>query len=226
MRPSLLIVAAVATLAACSESPTQTTDQEPNFAVSGNAHGRVVGSASGSGHSLCSPDGIDCRAEVDGETLTERYGVDEKDLTLRTFSFTAQLLEDGTARGKAQWNNRGRDQSWDVDISCAVFNPIMPNQAWFGGTLTRGYGQASDAPGGIPYEVGAEVVFAVEDNGEGSGADPDRIIGFGTTPPGFAGAVCAGFVPWGGPFGLSAFFEAANFEPIRGNIQVRPPSAG
>jgi hypothetical protein len=222
MRSSFLIVAAVATLAACTESPTQTADHEPNFAKSENAQGRVVGSASGSGQSLCTPDGVDCRAEVQGQPLTERYDVDEKDLTLRTFSFTAQLLEDGTARGKAQFNNRGRDHSWDLDISCVAFNLIVPNQVWFGGTLTRGYGQA-DAPGGLPYEVGAEVMFAVEDNGEGSGADPDRIIGIGTTPPGFAGAVCAGFVPWEG---LSAFFEGANFDPIRGNIQVRPPSAG
>ena len=226
MRPSFLLVAAVATLAACSESPTRTIDYEPNFAMGGNSHGRVVGSASGSGHSLCSPDGIDCRAEVDGQTLTERYNLDEKDLTLRTFSFTAQLLEDGAARGKAKWDNRGRDQSWDVDVSCVYFRPDKPNQAWLGGTLTRGYGQASDAPVGIPYAEGVRVVFAVEDNGEGSGAAPDRIIGFGTVSEGQYLSVCNDVVLAPPGFILDLIFEGSQFEPIRGNIQVRPPSAG
>ena len=224
MRHTILLVAAVATLAACAESPTQMTDLEVNFARSGNSHGRVVGSASGSGHSLCSPDGIDCRPEVGGETLTERYDLDERDLALRTFSFNVELYADGTARGQAQYNNRGLNQAWDVDVECVYFRPDKPNQAWMQGTLTRGYGQAA-SPGGIPYAPGARVSFAVEDNGEGPTATaPDRIIGFGTVSEGQYQNACT--APESVPLGLLDFFMGSfGFDPIRGNIQVRAPSA-
>ena len=112
MRSPVYLVAAMVTLSACAESPTQTADVEPAFAMSER---RVIGSASGSGHALCTPDGADCRADVGGEDLLERYPeLDATDLALRSFSFTAQLLADGSARGKAQYNNRGREEAWEI----------------------------------------------------------------------------------------------------------------
>jgi hypothetical protein len=167
---------------------------------------------SGGGHALCSDDGTFCYSA-------------EGDRAFRTFSFTAQVHEDGTARGKAQFNNRGRGQAWDADLECVYIRPDKPNQAWIVGTLTRGYGQAP-VPSGIPYETGARVLFAVEDNGQGgTAAAPDRIMGFGTVPEGQYQAVCN--TPEVFPSAqLDFFMQLFGFNPIRGNIQVRPPSVG
>jgi hypothetical protein len=227
MRSTLYLVAAVVTLSACAESPTQTADGEPAFATSGNSHGRVVGSASGSGHALCTPDGADCRADVGGEGLLDRYPeLDAKDLALRSFSFTAQLLEDGTARGKAQYNNRGREEAWDVDVECMLFRSGSgkPNQVWMLGRLTRGYGGTA-APPNPPHAKGVGVLFAVEDNGEGASAGPDRMVGFATVPEPNYLAVCPLFNAQVEILPFDVFFGAFSFEAFRGNVQVRPPSA-
>lgn len=96
MRRALFLVTAVATLAACAESPTQVVDTTPLFTIT--SAGPVVATATGSGHALCGDDGAFC------------YSTDE-DRALRTFTFTAQVREDGSTRGKAEFNNRGRDQA-------------------------------------------------------------------------------------------------------------------
>lgn len=209
MRSSFSLVAIVAVLTACTESPTQVTDSTPLFAMA--SAGAVVASATGSGHALCTDDGVFCYSE-------------EGDRALRTFSFTAQVHADGTARGHAQFNNRGRDQAWDADVECVYIRPDKPNQAWIAGTLTRGSGQAP-APSGIAYAPGVRVLFAVEDNGEGAKATaPDRILGFGTIPEGQYQAVCN--APQLFPAAqLDFFMNVFGFDPIRGNIQVRAPSA-
>ena len=120
-----------------------------------------------------------------------------------------------------------------ADVECMLFRSAagQPNQVWMFGTLTSGYGQASDAPGaGGPYVEGARVLFAVEDNGEGSQAAPDRIVGFATVPEGQFQFLCPVFnqqidpFPPAGPFSLDAFFAGFSFEAIRGNIQVRSPN--
>ncbi|HSG07515.1 MAG TPA: hypothetical protein VLA36_04105 [Longimicrobiales bacterium] len=209
MRRALFLVTAVATLAACAESPTQVVDTTPLFTIT--SAGPVVATATGSGHALCGDDGAFC------------YSTDE-DRALRTFTFTAQVREDGSTRGKAEFNNRGRDQAWHADIECVYFRPDKPNQAWIAGTLTRGYGQAP-APSGIPYAAGARVLFAVEDNGQGGTATaPDRIMGFGTIPEAQYQAVC-NFPEVFPSAQLEFFMQLFGFNPIRGDIQVRPPSA-
>ncbi len=227
MRSTFLLVAAMATLSACAESPTQTADVEPAFATHEASHGRVVGSASGSGHALCTPDGVDCRANVGGEDLLDRYPeLEAKDLALRSFSFTAELLGDGTARGKAQYNNRGRVEAWDVDVECMLFRSgsDKPNQVWMLGRLTRGYG-GSALPPSPPHAEGVGVLFAVEDNGEGTSAAPDRMVGFATVPEATYLTVCPFFNAQIEILPFDAFFGAFSFEAFRGNVQVRPPSA-
>ncbi|MDH3222844.1 MAG: hypothetical protein OEO23_03940 [Gemmatimonadota bacterium] len=220
MRPTIFLAAVVVAVAACTESPTQIANPELSLSASEASHGQVVGSASGSGHALCTPDGQDCRADVGGQSLLERYpNLEPGDLALRTFSFNARLYEDGTARGMAQFDNRGREQAWDADVGCMWFASDKPNQVLIGATLTRGYGQAP-APSGVPYEEGARVIFAVEDNGEGSEAAPDRILGFGTATEAQYQGLCAQAFP-----NLDGFFFLFGFDPIRGNIQVSPPSA-
>ncbi|NNK48511.1 MAG: hypothetical protein HKP01_06540, partial [Gemmatimonadetes bacterium] len=160
---------------------------------------------------LCTADGALCYSQ-DGDDA------------LRTCSFNAQVLADGSARGKARFNNRGRDQAWQADIDCVYIRPDKPNQAWIAGTLTRGYGQAP-APSGIPYAAGVRVLFAVEDNGEGATATaPDRILGFGTIPEGQYQAVCLAPQLFPGPQ-LDFFMQVFGFDPIRGNIQVRAAAA-
>lgn len=212
MRSTFLLMTVVAALAACTDSPTAVADSAPLFAKSANAGGRVIASASGSGHALCSDDGATCDSQ-DG------------DLALRTFSFTAQLHEDGSARGKAQFNNRGREQAWDADIGCVLFRPSKPNQVWMLGTLTRGYGQAPNVAG-LTYEVGTRVLFAVEDNGEGSAATaPDRLVGLAPLPEATYQGLCPVFNAQVEALPFDFFMSASGFEAIRGNVQVRPPSA-
>lgn len=229
MRSTLFLATTVATLAACTETPTRPADVELNFEPALSSVGPVVGSARGSGHALCTPDGVDCRAEVGGQGLLERYpGLEHGDLALRTFSFSAQLGSDGNTRGKAQFNNRGREQAWDADVECMLFRTSAgkPNQVWMLARLTRGHGQAP-APSGIPYAEGVGVLFAVEDNGEGGQATgPDRMVGFATVPEAAYQAVCPLLnqqieaIP-----GLDGFMADFGFAAIRGNIQVRPPAA-
>ena len=167
MRPIFFSLVTLAALAACTESPTQLADSSPLFANA--SAGPVVATVTGSGHALCSDDGASCNSE-------------EGDLELRTFTVSARVFANGTAAGKAQFNNRGRDQAWMADVECVLIRPSKPNQAWMLGTLTSGYGQAP-APGGLVYEEGARVLFAVEDNGEGIGAAaPDRLVGMAPLP--------------------------------------------
>jgi len=209
MRSTLLLVAAVTTLAACDESPTRVADPTPLFAVA--SAGPVVAAVTGSGHALCTDDGVTCDSE-DG------------DQALRTFSFTAQVHEDGTASGKAQFFNRGQDLAWDADVECVYIRPDKPNQAWIAGTLTRGHGQGG-APSGIPHAPGVRVSFGVEDNGEGATATaPDRITGLGTIPEEQYFVLCNApqFIP---PDQLDFYMGYLGFDPIRGDIQVRPPSS-
>lgn len=171
-----------------------------------------MASASGSGHALCTDDGAVCYSQPGDDAL-------------RTFSFNAQLRADGSVRGKAQFNNRGRPQAWKADIQCMLFRSASgkANQVWMMGTLTEGYGQASDSPAPFPYVEGARVLFAVEDNGEGSQATPDRMVGFATVPEGNYQALCPAFNQQIEPFPLDGFFSAFSFAAIRGNVQVRPP---
>ncbi len=211
---NVIILAMVLGVAACTESPTRVVDSTPllSGAMDQGGHGPVVGRATGSGHALCTEDGAVCNSQPGDEAL-------------RTFTVNARIHADGTVRGTAKFNNRGRPQAWDADVECMLFRSAagQPNQVWMFGTLTRGYGQASDSPGAFPYVEGARVLFAVEDNGEGNGATPDRLVGFATVPEGQFQAFCPLFNQQIEPFPLDGFFAAFSFAPIRGNIQVSAP---
>ena len=69
------------------------------------------------------------------------------------------------------------------------------------------------------------MLFAAEDNGEGGGATPDRVVGLATAPEASYQAFCPLFNQQIEPFPLDGFFAVYSFEAIRGNIQVRPPSS-
>jgi hypothetical protein len=84
----------------------------------------------------------------------------------RTFSFTAVQNRDGTVTGQGQVNNPSFPIRTHFTIDCLKFGG--DNRVIASGPIT----QSSD-PGTI--DVGRIAVFAVEDNGEGAKATPDRI---------------------------------------------------
>ena len=95
------------------------------------------------------------------------------DRQTRTFSFIAVEHRDGTVRGQAQVNNPSFPIRVHFTIDCLKFGGV--NRVIASGPITR-----SSDPGTI--DVGRISVFAVEDNGEGANAAPDRI----TTIPDYA----------------------------------------
>ena len=112
---------------------------------------------------------------------------------LRTFSFNAVQRSDGSVTGQAQLQARLADNTTHVEIDCLN---VVGNVAIVSGTL----------PSGV---TGA---FAVEDNGEGGNAAPDRITLLNTGPF---------FTP-----GICMFLTPAVVAPFllpieHGNVQVR-----
>ena len=83
----------------------------------------------------------------------------------RTFSFGAVQYSDGTASGQGEVNNPSFPIRIHFAIDCLKFSA---NRVIASGPVTR-----SSDPGTIA--VGRIAVFAVEDNGEGANAPPDRI---------------------------------------------------
>jgi hypothetical protein len=135
------------------------------------ASASVSDSATGSGHSLSA-----------GE--------------LRSFSFSANRLADGTVRGEAEINARSLDAFAHIAIDCLQ---ITGNVAHMSGTVVH----TSDPTVFLPDEY---VHFAVQDNGEGAGAPPDMISG----------------IPAGQPFRCDASAPPALTRTVvRGNVQVR-----
>ena len=112
---------------------------------------------------------------------------------LRTFSFSAVERNDGSVTGQAQLQARLVDSTSHVEIDCLN---VVGNVAIVSGTLDSGI-------------TGA---FAVEDNGEGGNAPPDRITLLNTGPF---------FTP-----GICKFLTPAVVAPFllpieKGNVQVR-----
>jgi hypothetical protein len=83
---------------------------------------------------------------------------------LRTFSFSA-TASDSRASGQAQVDNRARDTTAHVAVSCLV---VSGNVGYVGGIVTSSTN---------PNLVGAPVLFAVQDNGQGASAPADQITG-------------------------------------------------
>jgi hypothetical protein len=115
---------------------------------------------------------------------------------LRSFSFSANRLPDGTVRGEAQINARSLDAFAHIAIDCLQ---ITGNVAQMSGTVVH----TSDPTVFLPNEY---VHFAVQDNGEGAAAPPDRISGIPADEP----FRCDGSHPL-----------APSRTVVRGNVQVR-----
>ena len=117
----------------------------------------------------------------------------------RTFAFTAHRAGDGAVRGEAQLNNRLGGAMLHIAIDCLK---VVGNVAIISGTVTRS---------NLPAEVGQVAGFAVEDNGAGKTAPPDRITLVATFPP--YTTACT-------------LYEPADFDPYflpidGGDVQVR-----
>ena len=92
-------------------------------------------------------------------------------LPLRTFTFSAHTDADGTATGEAQLDNRACGTRDHFDIDCLN---TLGDIAVMSGTIRSSID---------PTLVGTDVLFAVQDNGEGPDAPPGEIslafTGFG-----------------------------------------------
>jgi hypothetical protein len=75
----------------------------------------------------------------------------------------------------------------DVDFKSACINKIG-NRATIGGEVTSLY--LGEEPTNIQLDIGWYIYFAVEDNGEGSNADPDRYHNETYTSPPAYGPLC------------------------------------
>ena len=115
---------------------------------------------------------------------------------LRSFSFSANRLPDGTARGEAQINARSLDAFAHIAIDCLQ---ITGNVAHMSGTVVH----TSDP---TVFGLNEYVHFAVQDNGEGAAAPPDKISGIPPDDPSRCDESA--------PPGLTKTV-------VRGNVQVR-----
>lgn len=114
----------------------------------------------------------------------------------RSFSFSAVRFADGSTSGQAEVYPRSLDAFAHIAIDCLE---VTGNVAHMSGVVTH----SSDPSVFVPNE---QVHFAVEDNGEGNGAPPDRVTGIPENEP----STCQDALP------------SAAFNPIvRGNVQVR-----
>ena len=123
---------------------------------------------------------------------------------LRTFAFSAVQRDNGTVTGEAQLVNRQAGNAAQVHVGIDCLN-VFGNVAIASGTITQAFN---------PDAIGVAAVFAVEDNGEGANAPPDRITLLLTFP----------FVPPGTPLCMlvGPGDAAPLLMPIEdGNVQVR-----
>ncbi len=130
----------------------------------------------------------------------------------RTFSFTAVRHMDGTVTGQGTVNNPSFPIRIHSEIDCLKFDG--DNRVIASGPIT----QSSDPD---TIAVGRIAVFAVEDNGEGVNASPDRIT---TIPDYDPPKSCNDFSLVGD--GLRDDTTGVVVRPLRpieaGQIQVRP----
>jgi hypothetical protein len=93
-----------------------------------------------------------------------QYTSDTGVTDLRTFSFEAREYSDGTVNGNAQVKNRATGQTLNIHIDCLN---VIGNVA-----VVSGIAWSATGPGNTN---GDGAIFAVEDNGQGAGATPDRV---------------------------------------------------
>ncbi len=83
---------------------------------------------------------------------------------LRTFSFNAETHSDGTTTGHAELINRFGGNDVHISVDCLR---VIGNVASISGQVTK-----SNNPLFLEF---SEVVFSVQDNGEGAASPPDLI---------------------------------------------------
>ncbi len=158
----------------CTETPTQSID--PDLLITAAAPQATFPSATGS-----------------GQLLDFRFAEPE----LRTFSFNAKTLPDGSGSGRWQLQNRNATIRIQGDVECVS---VAGNQAWFAGPTTQ-----SDRP----EQIGRTRFFTVVDNGQGNASPPDQLA----------------FVPGSTTIPAQAWCDGMEvrdlFDIESGNIQVR-----
>lgn len=120
---------------------------------------------------------------------------------LRTFAFEAFRSSDGTVNGQAQVKNRATGQTLHIEIDCLN---VIGNVAVVSGTATSATGPENSD--------GDAEIFAVQDNGQGANAGPDRV----TRAFGNSGFVCSDITPADVGFVSSLLNDVEG-----GNIQIR-----
>lgn len=118
---------------------------------------------------------------------------------LRTFSFHARRMPDGTVQGEYDNHNRQGGTTNHGDIDCLRF--VGTDIAVMSGPIRR-----TDNPAGT---VGGRTIFRVEDYGEGADAPADRVSALVLFPPGST-SDCTNFTP------------ATSIALVGGNIRVDP----
>ena len=78
-----------------------------------------------------------------------------------TYGFNAQIDADGVVKGEAEFQHRDADVRNHVEINCLT---VVGNDAWLGGVIRSS---------NIPELVGVQILWRVQDNGEGASATPD-----------------------------------------------------
>ncbi len=103
--------------------------------------------------------------------------------SIRHLQFSAIAKADGSVSGQYNLTFEGSGNlRLHAEVTCLR---VVGNQAWIGGVNKSSTN---------PAIVGREGGFIVEDNGEGSGAAPDRVsLMFTNLGPGGAAEVCDGF---------------------------------
>jgi hypothetical protein len=187
-------------LAACSSGDRHPT--EPRLAASLD----VVAPADEDTHELADIDrqGIGDR----GNQSATGHGNLTSGGELRTFSFTAVRLKDGTVTGQWQLQNRsGVGSIIHGEVTCllAIARPTQ-GAAFMGGVVTHVEGVA------VGFFPGRPVAFSAFDNGEGMNERPDEITLVEATNETVVERQCR--------LGLRVGGGARPIED--GNIQVRP----
>jgi len=199
---SLAIVALAVVFVACDESPTALDSQDQALpAPALSSHAGVVLSAQGGAHGVY--------------TFDQGTG-------RRTFTFNARQYADGRVAGQIQMHNRAGDGN-------GLHGEIICMNDWAQGIVVLAarvdtYGTYTE--GQIPNFAAGYGVFAVRDNGQGAGADPDQFTPVDLTdvaPGGPLAGINLALFACNTPEQLGftpAIVEALMLEAQEGNIQV------
>ena len=118
---------------------------------------------------------------------------------LRTFSFHARVMPDGSVQGEYDNHNRQGGFVNHGDVDCIRF--IGTNGAVLSGRVTRSTNPLAPE--------GSISLFRVEDNGQGANDAPDRVSQLLN-------------VPADSPTNCTNFTPATLFQIVGGNVQVMP----